>query len=131
MVPPGSYTFGPHNGRILVKTYRDGLAKKVGHDIVIEIGRWSATVDVAEDPADTAITGTADVRSLNPIEGIGGVKPLSDADRSEIRKNIEKVIPSSEISFRSSSIKVGGTSATVTPPAARSPCVQRPWDDAL
>jgi hypothetical protein len=40
--PPGSYSFGPHNGGILVKTYREGLARAVGHDLVIEVGEWSA-----------------------------------------------------------------------------------------
>jgi len=73
--PPGSYTFGPQNGRILVKTYREGLAKAIGHDLVIEVGQWSADVTVGEDPADTTITATAQVDSLNPIEGVGGVKP--------------------------------------------------------
>jgi polyisoprenoid-binding protein YceI len=112
--PPGSYGFGPHNGRILVRTHREGLAKAVGHDLVIEVGEWSAQANVGEDPADTTITATAQVDSLNPIEGVGGVKPLSDADRSEIKKNIRKVLTSPEISFQSTSVKVAGNSATVS-----------------
>jgi polyisoprenoid-binding protein YceI len=112
--PPGSYTFGPDNGRILVKTYREGLARAIGHDLIIEVGEWSASVTVGEDPADTTITATAQVDSLNPIDGIGGVKPLSDADRSEIKKNIRKILRSPEISFQSSSVKVAGNSATVS-----------------
>jgi hypothetical protein len=107
--PPGSYSFGPHNGRILVKTYREGLARAVGHDLVIEVGEWSAEANVGEDPADTAITATAQVGSLNPIEGVGGVKPLTDADRNEIKKNIRKSLTSPEISFQSSSVKVAAT----------------------
>jgi polyisoprenoid-binding protein YceI len=112
--PPGSSTFGPDNGRILVKTYREGLARAIGHDLIIEVGEWSASVTVGEDPADTTITATAQVDSLNPINGIGGVKPLSDADRSEIKKNIRKILRSPEISFQSSSVKVAGNSATVS-----------------
>jgi len=107
--PPGSYTFGPQNGRILAKTYREGLAKVIGHDLVIEVGQWSADVTVGEDPADTTITATAQVDSLNPIEGVGGVKPLSDADKDEIKKKIRKVLTSPEISFQSSSVKVAGS----------------------
>ena len=95
MIPsPGSYTFGPQNGRILVRTYREGLAKAIGHDLVIEVGEWSAYA--------------------NPIEGVGGVKPLSDADKSEIKKNIRKVLTSPDISFQSFSVKVAGNSATVS-----------------
>jgi hypothetical protein len=112
--PPGSYSFGPHNGRILARTYREGLAKAVGHDLVIEVGEWSAEADVGEDPANTTISGTAQVGSLNPIEGVGGLKPLSDADKSEIKKNIRKILTSPEISFESSSVKVAGNSATVS-----------------
>ena len=93
--PPGSFTFGPHNGRILVKTYREGLAKAIGHDLVIEVGRWSADVTVGEDPEDTTITATAQVDSLDPIEGVGGVKPLSDDDKSEIKKNEKSKIEKS------------------------------------
>src|SRR5882757_5982428 len=107
--PPGSYSFGPHNGRILVKAYREGLARAVGHDLVIEVGEWSAEANVGEDPADTTITATAQVDSLNPIEGVGGVRPLTDADRNEIKKNIRKSLTSPEISFQSSSVKVKGS----------------------
>src|SRR5713226_8878179 len=114
MVAPGSYTFGPQNGRVLVKTYRAGLAKVVGHDLVIEVGRWSANATVGEDPADTTITATADVESLEPVEGAGGVKPLTDDDRREIKKNMRKILTAPEISFRSSSVEVAGSSATVT-----------------
>jgi polyisoprenoid-binding protein YceI len=114
MVGPGSYSFGPQNGRVLVKTYREGLAKAVGHDLVIEVGRWSANATVGEDPTDTTITATADVESVEPVEGVGGVKPLTDNDRREIKKSMRKILTAPEISFRSSSVKVAGSSATVT-----------------
>jgi polyisoprenoid-binding protein YceI len=115
MIAPGSYTLGPQNGRLIVKTYREGLAKKVGHDLVIEVGQWSANVNVGEDPSATSITASAQVGSLNPVEGVGGVKPLSDGDKADIRKNItQKILTSPEISFRSNSVKVAGNSATVS-----------------
>jgi polyisoprenoid-binding protein YceI len=97
-----------------VRIYREGLAKAVGHDLVVEVGEWSASANVGEDPTNTTITATAQVDSLDPIEGVGGVKPLSDADKSEIKKNIRKVLTSPEISFESSSVKVAGNSATVS-----------------
>jgi len=57
---------------------------------------------------------TAQVGSLNPIEGVGGVKPLTDADKERDQKEIRKVLTSPEISFESSSVKVAGNSATVS-----------------
>ncbi|HEY8200136.1 MAG TPA: YceI family protein [Actinomycetota bacterium] len=114
-IAPGSYTLGPQNGRLTVKTHREGFAKKVGHDLIIDVGQWSANVSVGEDPSDTTITASAQVGSLNPVEGIGGVKPLSDGDKSDIRKNItQKILTSPEITFKSSSVKVAENSATVS-----------------
>src|SRR3981189_252134 len=97
--PPGSYSFGPHNGRILVKTYREGLARAVGHDLVIEVGEWSAEANVGEDPADTTISATAQVDSLNPIEGVGGVRPLTDAARRCRAERRGRIITSPELPF--------------------------------
>ena len=114
-IAPGSYTLGPHNGRLTVKTHREGLAKKVGHDLIIDVRDWSANVTVGEDPSDTQVTASAQVASLHPVEGVGGVKPLTDSDRSDIKKNItQKIITSPEITFKSSSVKVAGNSATVS-----------------
>jgi polyisoprenoid-binding protein YceI len=115
MLAPGTYNFGPHNGKLVVKTFRQGLAKKVGHDLIIDVGDWSATVTVGEDPSETTVTANATVASLNPREGVGGVKPLSDGDKADIRKNItQKILTSPEITFRSSSVKTAGNSATVS-----------------
>ena len=114
-IAPGSYSLGPQNGRLIVKTYREGLAKKVGHDLIIEVGQWSANVNVGEDPSDSSITASAQVGSLSPVQGVGGVKPLSDGDKADIKKNItQKVLTSPEISFKSSSVKSSGNSATVS-----------------
>jgi len=42
------------------------------------------------------------------------VKPDSAADKTEIKKNIRKVLASPEISYESSSVKIAGNSATVS-----------------
>jgi hypothetical protein len=86
---------GPDNGSLGVKTYREGVAAKAGHDLVIEVERWSASVG-----DDGAVTLEADPRSLAVREGVRGVKPLTDRDRGEIRKNIdEKVLGGQPIRF--------------------------------
>jgi polyisoprenoid-binding protein YceI len=93
-------TFGPENGSLLVKTYREGMAAKVGHDLVIEVTDWSATVD----PASIALD--ANPTSLHVREGVRGVKPLTDGDREDIRGTIDKkVLGGQPISFRSTSVE--------------------------
>jgi polyisoprenoid-binding protein YceI len=92
---PERTSYGPDDARLVVKTYREGVAAKVGHDLTIEVTRWSATVE------DGTVTVEADPRSLEVREGVRGVKPLTDRDRAEIRKNIdEKVLRGQPIAFR-------------------------------
>src|SRR5829696_439854 len=104
-----THHFGPDNASLQVKTYREGVAAKAGHDLIIAVTRWDATVEVAGDPARWTITLNADPRSLEVREGLRGVKPLTDKDRVEIRKNIDaKVLGSDPISFRSSDVRPVG-----------------------
>ena len=87
---------GPADAMLTVKTYREGVAAKVGHDLIIVVGRWSAKLG-----DDGAIELSADPTSLEIREGLRGAKPLSDRDRREILKNIDqKVLGSSPIEFR-------------------------------
>ncbi|MGH8886896.1 MAG: YceI family protein [Egibacteraceae bacterium] len=109
MVPAGTYSFGPSEGRLVLRVYREGLASSMGHDLVLEATRWSAeaTVD-GDDPTRSSLTATADVQSLEVREAKGGAKPLSDKDRADIKKNIEKVLSTrrySEIVFRSTAVR--------------------------
>jgi polyisoprenoid-binding protein YceI len=107
VVPSGTYILGPGSAALQVRTYREGVAAKVGHDLVIEVTRWEATVDIAAEPASSAVQLSADPRSLQVREGLRGVKPLTDKDRSEIRKNIdEKLLRGQPISFRSSAVNL-------------------------
>jgi polyisoprenoid-binding protein YceI len=102
----GTHRFGPDNASLQVRTYREGVAAKAGHDLIIEVTRWEATVEVAGEPAGWTIELSADPRSLEVREGVRGVKPLTDRDRVEIRKNIDaKVLGSHPIRFRSSEVR--------------------------
>src|SRR5919106_3403653 len=102
-IATGSHQLGPESGSLLVKTYREGVAAKAGHDLVIEVTRWEATVDVAADRASSQVELSADSRSLEVREGLRGIKPLTDKDRGEIRKNIDdKVLHVQPITFRTS-----------------------------
>ena len=100
----GAQTLGPHNAKLQVLTYREGVAAKVGHDLVLDVTRWEAKVDLAADPA---VELSADPRSLEVREGRRGVKPLTDKDRAEIRRNIDdKILHGEPIGFRSSAVRV-------------------------
>jgi polyisoprenoid-binding protein YceI len=102
----GIHELGPNTGSLLVRTYREGLAAKAGHDLIIDVRQWGATLEVGEDLSQSSLRLHADARSLFPREGLRGVKPLSDKDRDEIRKNIdEKVLGGEPINFRSSAVE--------------------------
>jgi polyisoprenoid-binding protein YceI len=107
-ISTGSHRFGPHNASLQVRTYREGVAAKAGHDLIIEVTRWDATVEVGGEPAGWTIELNADPRSLEVREGLRGVKPLTDRDRGEIRKNIDaKVLGGHPIRFRSRAVQLG------------------------
>jgi polyisoprenoid-binding protein YceI len=96
--PRAMAPLGPDDATLLVKTYREGMAAMAGHDLVIEVTRWEANVDLAAGTIELS----TDPRSLEVREGLRGVKPLIDKDRDEIRRNIdEKVLHGRPITFRS------------------------------
>ncbi|MBT2419047.1 YceI family protein [Streptomyces sp. ISL-22] len=112
-VSDGTYAFGPSTGRLLVKTSRAGLGRKAGHDLTIEAARWSGeAVVVADDPGRSSVTVTVETGSLTVREGTGGLKPLTDADKAEIKRTLEgegllHTAEHSTITFRST--RVTGT----------------------
>lgn len=114
----GTYDLGPGAGRVLVKTARAGLAARVGHDLTIEITRWSARVTVPDGGgndgggsdgggdegsandgsagdgavATATVTADLDLGSLAVREGTGGAKPLTDRDRRDILGTASKIL---------------------------------------
>lgn len=104
----GTFTLGPETGRLVVRTSRAGLAARAGHDLLIEVTRWSAWAEVPEsgDVAGVTITAEIDLSSLAVREGTGGVKPLTDSDRADIHRTIRKILPrdGTTARFRSSRV---------------------------
>jgi len=104
-IDAGTYKLGPDNATLRVKTGRHGAAAKAGHDLVIEVKSWEATLTVADDAAASSLELTADATSLHVIEGVGGLQPLGDDDKADIRKTIDKdVLKKKTIEFQSSSV---------------------------
>jgi len=116
-IADGRHTLGPDSGQLLIKTSRTGLGRRDGHDLTIEVTRWQAeaTVDSA-DAAGSSVTVEADANSFEILTGTGGVKPLTDADRAEIKKTIrEQILHTGQhpaITFQST--RVAGTPGSFT-----------------
>ena len=104
----GNFRLGPDTGRVVIKTGRAGLAARAGHDLTIEVTRWSAQVEVPaeSDGGESAATVSAelDLGSLEVREGTGGAMPLTDRDRREIKKQMGGILRGGTATFASSRI---------------------------
>jgi len=111
-IAPGHYTLGPDDATLTVRTGKAGAASKAGHNLRIEVTSWRATLDVAEDPAETALELTADPRSLRVREGTGGMQTLGDDDKASIEETIDgEVLDGAAIAFRSRRVAPGAGGA--------------------
>jgi hypothetical protein len=111
----GTYQLGPVAGRLTIRTSRAGLAARVGHDLLLEFTRWSATVTVPGDGdgdlAAVTIAAEFDLGSLTVREGTGGAKPLTPNDRADIERSMRKIVGSGTASYASTRVipsTVGG-----------------------
>jgi polyisoprenoid-binding protein YceI len=108
-IEPGTYDVGPDAGKLTVRTGRRGAIAKVGHDLVIEVGTWGATVQIAPEVEQSVIEMTADSRTLQVIEGTGGIQALGDEERAGIEQTInQEVLKGTPIAFRSTSVQAAG-----------------------
>jgi polyisoprenoid-binding protein YceI len=91
-VHAGRHKVGADRDRLVLRTARDGLAASAGHDLTIEITRWSGEVTVNEDSTPASLDVRIDMTSLAVREGTGGLKPLTDKDKRDIVSNARKVL---------------------------------------
>lgn len=99
------YEIGPEHGRLLIRTGRSGLGRRAGHDLTLEATRWRATVTDAGTASSAEVV--VEVAGIEVREGTGGVLPLSDQDRTEIARNLRKVLRADrypEIVYRAAAI---------------------------
>ncbi len=100
---------GPEQAKLRVHTGRGGAAAKAGHDLVIEVASWEATLVLAEDVADSSAELSADPTSLRVLEGSGGMQELGEEDKANIEQTIDdEVLEGRPISFRSASAAASG-----------------------
>jgi polyisoprenoid-binding protein YceI len=99
----GTYALGPDDGALTVRTGRSGAAAKAGHDLVIDVTSWHATLRAGDE---TSIELTADPTSLRVREGKGGMQALGDDDMANIEKTIDdEVLEGQTIAFRSTAVR--------------------------
>jgi len=91
-VRAGRHQLGPDRGRIILRTFREGVAAQAGHDLIIEVGRWSGELMLNDDLSPAALTAQIDMTSLIVREGTGGLMPLTDRDRREIAATGRKTL---------------------------------------
>ena len=77
-----------------------------GHNLVIHVTSWEATLELGEDPARTSIDLTADATSLRVREGHGGAQALGEDDKADIEKTIDDdVLKGQDVTFRSTRVE--------------------------
>jgi polyisoprenoid-binding protein YceI len=114
-IQAGTYTFGPESGTLSVRTRRTGAAAKAGHDLVIDVTAWHATLEVGEDPAQSSIVFDADATSLRVREGTGGMQALGDDDKASIQETIDdEVLRRQGIEFRSTGVQTAADGSLMT-----------------
>jgi polyisoprenoid-binding protein YceI len=112
---PGTHTLGPANGSITVRTGRTGAAAKAGHDLLIDVTEWQATVEVGDGPTPSGVLLDADATSLHVREGTGGMQALGEDDKASIRETIdEDVLKRHPVEFRSTSVEVSSDGGRIT-----------------
>ncbi len=108
-IEPGTYALGPEDGTLSVRTGKKGAASKAGHNLLIRVDRWGATVQLSDDPAQSVLELTADSTSMTVLEGTGGVQSLGDDDKVGIALTInQEVLKGTPISFRSTAVRPDG-----------------------
>jgi polyisoprenoid-binding protein YceI len=104
-LPAGEYRFGPQSSTLAINTGRTGAVARAGHDLLIHVTAWEATLNVADDPAQSRIEVSADGGSLRVLEGTGGMKALDDDDKQNIQQTIDdEVLHRTRVTFRSNRV---------------------------
>lgn len=86
-----TFAFSAEHGTLQLFTFATGRLSRLGHDLVIEVREWEATVEV--DDGDVRSVGlSAQLSSIEVLRGENGVLPLTPVDRRSIRRNALKIL---------------------------------------
>lgn len=115
-IQSGRHQFGPGEGRITLRTSRDGLVAQAGHDLAIDASRWSGELVVGADLAPESLAVTVDLGALVVRDGTGGIKPLTDRDKREIAVTARRILGADrypEATFTATSFEPSGDGGTI------------------
>jgi polyisoprenoid-binding protein YceI len=108
-ITAGAYKLGPETATLSVRTKKAGAASKAGHNLLIEVGDWSATFELGADPAQSKIELRASSDSMRVLEGTGGAMTLEDEHKASIKQTIDdEILKRTPIEFRSTTISDAG-----------------------
>jgi polyisoprenoid-binding protein YceI len=112
---PTEHRLGPDDASLTIRTGRSGAAAKAGHDLLIDVTGWDATVSLGDVPTETHWELVVDSGSLRVREGHGGIQALGDDDKDNIRQTIDdEVLKGDPIAFRSTEVSPGSGSAELS-----------------
>ena len=105
-IPAGTHRFGPDNATLAVHTKRGGAAAKAGHDLLLHVTAWEATLAVGDE---SSLELSADSSSLRVQRGTGGMQALREDDKANIHQTIDdEVLQRRDIAFRSTRVEQAG-----------------------
>ncbi|SDB91801.1 Polyisoprenoid-binding protein YceI [Raineyella antarctica] len=102
----GPHRLGPDDTDLHLLTTVEGPMAKMGHELVLRIGRWEATVTVGDTPEATTLVFTADLTSLRVSGNRDRTKDVPAKDRTDIVGHAAKALQTQkygQVNFRSTS----------------------------
>jgi polyisoprenoid-binding protein YceI len=104
-----TYRLGPDDGTLAVHTKRGGAAAMAGHNLLMHVTKWNATIALG---GDTRVELDVDGSSLKVIDGSGGMQALQDEDKENIEQTIDdEVLKGRPVTFRSNQVKPASDAA--------------------
>ena len=89
-IQPGTYALGPADGTLSVRTGRTGAAAKAGHDLLLHVTAWEATLDARRRRRRHRVDARRRRRRRCAcVEGTGGMQALGDDDKANIEQTID------------------------------------------
>jgi hypothetical protein len=101
-----AFELGPDRATLSIRTRKGGAAAMAGHNLLIEVTAWNATLEIGDDPSRSRIELAADSGSLKVLEGTGGAMALEEEHKAGIEQTIDdEVLKRTPIEFRSTAVQ--------------------------
>ena len=109
-IAAGTYTLGPEDGTLSVQTGRTGAAAKAGHDLLIHVTAWQATLVVGDDaaPSSVELDGRRDLAAACVRAQAGCRRSMTTTRTSIVQTIDDEVLKRQPIEFRSTAVQAAG-----------------------